>query len=94
MASIDAIAGAAQLSRSAPQPWVDAFLRPEPWMAEAACAGSTDPDSFFPEKGASPEAIAVCGRCPVRTECLGYAVEHDERFGIWGGLSARERGAS
>jgi WhiB family transcriptional regulator, redox-sensing transcriptional regulator len=61
------------------------------WQERALCA-QTDPEAFFPEKGGSTrEAKRVCGSCEVRSECLGYALEHDERFGIWGGLSERER---
>ena len=57
----------------------------------ALCA-QTDPEAFFPEKGGSTrEAKKVCRSCEVRAECLEYALEHDERFGIWGGLSERER---
>ena len=61
------------------------------WLDSALCA-QTDPEAFFPEKGGSTrEAKKVCRSCEVRTECLEYALEHDERFGIWGGLSERER---
>lgn len=61
------------------------------WQNEALCA-QTDPEAFFPEKGGSTrEAKKVCQECTVRTECLEYALAHDERFGIWGGLSERER---
>ncbi len=61
------------------------------WQDSALCA-QTDPEAFFPEKGGSTrEAKKVCRTCEVRTECLEYALEHDERFGIWGGLSERER---
>jgi WhiB family redox-sensing transcriptional regulator len=61
------------------------------WQDRALCA-QTDPEAFFPEKGGSTrEAKRVCRRCPVRAECLEYALEHDERFGIWGGMSERER---
>ena len=61
------------------------------WQDRALCA-QTDPEAFFPEKGGSTrEAKLVCRSCEVRTECLEYALEHDERFGIWGGLSERER---
>jgi WhiB family redox-sensing transcriptional regulator len=61
------------------------------WKDQALCA-QTDPDAFFPEKGGSTrEAKRVCRSCEVRAECLGYALEHDERFGIWGGMSERER---
>jgi WhiB family redox-sensing transcriptional regulator len=61
------------------------------WQERALCA-QTDPEAFFPEKGGSTrEAKKVCVSCDVRAECLEYALEHDERFGIWGGLSERER---
>lgn len=61
------------------------------WQEQALCA-QTDPEAFFPEKGGSTrEAKRICQACSVRDECLEYALEHDERFGIWGGLSERER---
>lgn len=61
------------------------------WQERANCLG-VDPDLFFPERGASTrEAKAVCGSCEVRVECLEYALDHAEKFGIWGGLSERER---
>jgi len=61
------------------------------WQERALCA-QTDPEAFFPEKGGSTrEAKKVCGGCEVRAECLDYALANDERFGIWGGLSERER---
>lgn len=63
----------------------------EPWMADALCA-QTDPDAFFSEKGgATLQAKRVCASCSVRAECLEYALDHEERFGIWGGKSERER---
>lgn len=61
------------------------------WQADALCA-QTDPEAFFPEKGGSTrDAKSICASCTVRAECLEYALENDERFGIWGGLSERER---
>ena len=61
------------------------------WQDKALCA-QTDPEAFFPEKGGSTrEAKRICSGCDVRAECLEYALAHDERFGIWGGLSERER---
>lgn len=64
------------------------------WQERALCA-QTDPESFFPEKGGSTrEAKKVCLACEVRSECLEYALANDERFGIWGGLSERERHAA
>jgi WhiB family redox-sensing transcriptional regulator len=63
----------------------------ESWRLEGLCA-ETDPEAFFPEKGGSTrDAKRVCAGCPVRLECLEYALGNDERFGIWGGLSERER---
>jgi WhiB family redox-sensing transcriptional regulator len=61
------------------------------WQTDALCA-QTDPEAFFPEKGGSTrDAKKVCGACNVRSQCLEYALSNDERFGIWGGLSERER---
>ena len=61
------------------------------WHERALCA-QTDPEAFFPEKGGSTrEAKKICTGCEVRSECLSYALTNDERFGIWGGLSERER---
>jgi WhiB family redox-sensing transcriptional regulator len=62
-----------------------------PWAADARCL-QAEPDTFFPEKGGSTrEAKRICSSCDVRDACLEYALAHDERFGIWGGLSERER---
>lgn len=61
------------------------------WQGEANCLG-VDPDLFFPERGASTrEAKEVCRGCVVRLDCLEYALVNGEKFGIWGGLSERER---
>ena len=61
------------------------------WQENANCLG-VDPDLFFPERGASTrEAKSVCRGCEVREDCLEYALAHGEKFGIWGGLSERER---
>ena len=61
------------------------------WQEQALCA-ETDPEAVFPEKGGSTrEAKKICTGCEVKAECLEYALANDERFGIWGGLSERER---
>jgi len=61
------------------------------WQDQALCA-EVDTEIFFPEKGGSTrEAKQVCRGCEVRAQCLEYALERDERFGIWGGVSERER---
>lgn len=64
---------------------------PLSWQADSLCA-QTDPEMFFPEKGGSTKmAKKVCADCDVRVECLEYALENEQRFGIWGGKSERER---
>ena len=64
---------------------------PSTWQDQALCA-QTDPEAFFPEKGGSTrEAKRICLSCDVRQECLEFALRNDERFGIWGGMSERER---
>ena len=61
------------------------------WQDQSNCL-CVDPDLFFPERGASTrEAKEVCKGCVVRGECLEYALANGEKFGIWGGLSERER---
>lgn len=63
------------------------------WDLRALCT-TVDPEAFFPEKGcSSAEAKKVCIACPVRSECLERALGNDERFGVWGGKSERERRA-
>lgn len=63
------------------------------WKAEGACRGM-DPDLFFPGRGESTaEAKKTCRECVVREECLDYSLANGEKFGIWGGLSERERKA-
>jgi len=68
-----------------------ADVREMDWMDRGLCA-ETDPEAFFVEKGGSTRpAKRICARCPVRVECLNFALDHDEQFGVYGGLSARER---
>lgn len=63
----------------------------EDWYSQAVCP-ETDPDAFFPEKGGSTaDAKKVCRGCPVKDPCLQWALDNDERYGVWGGLSDRER---
>ena len=65
--------------------------RLDDWREWALCA-EVDPDAFFPEKGESTRAAKnICRRCLVKVECLRSALANDERFGVWGGLSERER---
>jgi len=61
------------------------------WQHWAACK-SSDPELFFTERGQpTTPAKRICGGCLVREDCLEYAMTIPERFGIWGGLSERER---
>lgn len=63
----------------------------EPWTARGACRGA-DTAVFFTEQGeATRPAKEVCAGCPVREECLDYALRNGERHGVWGGTSERER---
>ena len=99
---ITATMGLVETSGGVPYPTADPFGEAvvdlaeedgeeQDWQERALCA-QTDPEAFFPEKGGSTrEAKRICSGCEVRAECLEYALAHDERFGIWGGLSERER---
>jgi WhiB family redox-sensing transcriptional regulator len=61
------------------------------WRDLALCA-QTDPEAFFPDKGESTAAAKkVCAVCEVRAECLQDALDRHEMYGVWGGLSERER---
>ncbi len=66
------------------------------WWHSAACRDE-DPELFFPLSDMGPgaqqtaRAKAVCARCPVRDECLRYAVENGLDYGVFGGLTERER---
>ncbi|WP_018601468.1 WhiB family transcriptional regulator [Mycobacterium sp. 155] len=83
--------GRPQLSLVPDQIDVAPATEDDQWQERALCA-QTDPEAFFPEKGGSTrEAKRICQGCEVKDACLDYALAHDERFGIWGGLSERER---
>lgn len=61
------------------------------WQQDAHCTQS-DPELWYPDKGRSTlDAKTICTACPVRAECLDYAVDTHQRFGVWGGLSEIER---
>lgn len=63
-----------------------------PARTESAPCASVDPDEWFPEDGRQAlRAKAICRRCPLRTQCLDDALARGEEYGVWGGLSARER---
>lgn len=62
------------------------------WPTQAACRG-TDPDELFVQGAAQNRAKAICFGCPVRTECLADSLDNQIEFGVWGGMTERERRA-
>lgn len=62
----------------------------EQWTEDAAC-GNTDPEELFGQSERQSRAKAVCTGCPVRTECLAEALDNRIEFGVWGGMTERER---
>ncbi|GAB3961293.1 WhiB family transcriptional regulator [Streptomyces sparsus] len=62
------------------------------WSTQAACR-TADPDELFVQGAAQNRAKAVCTGCPVRTECLADALDNRVEFGVWGGMTERERRA-
>lgn len=62
------------------------------WTAQAACRES-DPDSLFVQGAAQNRAKQICGSCSVRVECLADALDNEIEFGVWGGMTERERRA-
>ena len=64
------------------------------WWQEAACIEAARTVEFFPARGESSAAAkTVCARCAVRTECLADALDNQIEFGVWGGMTERERRA-
>jgi hypothetical protein len=79
------------INREAQEAHRDLMEAIEERCGEPLCA-QTDPELFFPEKGGSVvEAKKLCRQCPVQTECLIFAVLNAEMYGVFGGLSAKER---
>lgn len=75
-------------------PGRDEGAMPGDWKEQAACKGETY-EIFFVPQGGNHYGLAksICGRCPVREECLEHALEHKEDAGVWGGLTEDERRA-
>ena len=67
-------------------------LEPQAWVSRSACR-TADPDELFVTGAAQNRAKAVCMGCPVRTECLSDALDNRVEFGVWGGMTERERRA-
>jgi hypothetical protein len=67
------------------------LFQPDRWVGEAACRDAEWP-TFFPERGEDAGAAkAICARCPVREACLDYALRWNITYGVWGGLSEKQR---
>ncbi|MBK7721058.1 MAG: WhiB family transcriptional regulator [Austwickia sp.] len=64
----------------------------EDWPSMAACR-SASPDALFVQGAAQQQAKQICTRCPVIAECLADALDHRTEFGVWGGMTERERRA-
>lgn len=62
------------------------------WTSRAACQ-DTDPDELFVQGADQNRARLRCGGCVVSTECLGDALDNRVEFGVWGGMTERERRA-
>lgn len=79
------------------QPFTGITATDVDWMLQAKCRGTSNPDQWFPEQGAgnsdgtARRARQLCVGCPVRDECLAYALRYDIGDGIWGALSPRGR---
>ena len=69
------------------------IARPPEWMTRARCA-ETDPELFYPAKGeTSTAARLICAKCEVVAQCLAYALDGGEGYGVWGGTNPAERRA-
>lgn len=80
------------LAADSPDAW---SVDDSPWREAAACVAYPDPDIFFATGEARAEEVAraksICAGCPVRFDCLLYAVETAQTYGVWGGTDADER---
>ena len=78
-------------SRDQALPSLEDLAQRPAWMKRAQCRGE-DPALFFPSLGGNAaKARAICSICPVRPECLAYALADPESAGVWGGITERER---
>ena len=71
---------------------IQSISKPQPWVKDALCSQIGDGDLWYPEHGNTARAArSVCAACPVRGECLSYAMDHEPRWGVFGGFNALER---
>lgn len=93
---IDTVPAAPVAARRRPSGAPVYLHRPEPWIEQGSCVTSGDPDAWFPDDqevrlDRARLAMKICVSCPVRLECLQAAIARDERHGIWGGMTTRQR---
>jgi WhiB family redox-sensing transcriptional regulator len=62
-----------------------------PWAVFASCRGERGMIFFPQNKAEEKTALAICGICPVRQDCLDHALATNERFGVWGGTTEKQR---
>jgi WhiB family redox-sensing transcriptional regulator len=62
------------------------------WVSKARCR-STDPDELFVRGAAQRKAAVICRQCPVNLQCAAEALDNRIEFGVWGGLTERQRRA-
>ena len=75
--------------------WKPSTSRPDDWRDSAACR-QVGPAAFFAEPGpgersANLQALRICRHCPVQAECLEFALDTDQRWGVWGGTTEMQR---
>jgi WhiB family transcriptional regulator, redox-sensing transcriptional regulator len=83
------------LTRRPAERWALEGTRPmwnEDWASKALC-NEARPDELFVRGAAQNRAKQMCAGCPVRTECLGEALDNHIEWGVWGGMTERERRA-
>lgn len=67
------------------------ILEERPWAVFAACKEEKSMKFFPQNREEEREALAICSICPVVEDCLQHALESNERFGVWGGTTERQR---
>ena len=89
---------ATEHGQRAEESWTTGPVGHGQWRSAAACR-SADPDLFFPISDSGPAreqtatAKAICATCQVRRECLAFALQTGQTYGIWGGTTEHERAA-
>ena len=92
------MSGAREGWPQADEPWTPRLITRGQWRSAAACR-SAEPDLFFPISDSGPAreqtatAKAICATCQVRRECLAFALQTGQTYGIWGGTTEHERAA-